>query len=104
MWDNDWHHVALTYDGSIQKFYVDGVFIGDNVACKGKIDIAANSLTIGTGNTGFYTGSIDEVAVFNVALEEDDFGIIITKGLRDIAAVLSIGKIAITWANIKAQN
>jgi len=101
MWDNDWHHVALTYDGSIQKFYVDGVFKGDNAACKGKIDIAAGSLTIGTGNTGFYAGSIDEVAVFDVVLEEDDFKIITTKGLRDIAAVFSIGKLTTTWGSIK---
>jgi len=101
MWDNDWHLVALTYDGSIQKFYVDGVFKGDNAACKGKIDIAASSLTIGTGNTGFYTGSIDEVAVFDVVLNEDDFKIITTKGLRDIAAVFSIGKLTTTWGKIK---
>jgi hypothetical protein len=101
MWDNDWHLVALTYDGSIQKFYVDGVLKGDNAACKGKIDITNNKLTIGTGNTGFYTGSIDEVAVFGVALEEDDLMIITTKGLRDIASVFSIGKLTTTWGNIK---
>jgi len=101
IWDNDWHHVALTYDGSIQKFYVDGVFMGDNAACKGEIDITTNSLTIGTGNTGFYTGSIDEVAVFDVALEEDDFEIIITEGLKAIAAVFPIGKLTTTWGSIK---
>jgi hypothetical protein len=104
IWDNDWHLVALTYDGSIQKFYVDGVFKGDNASCKGKIDIANNSLTIGTGNTGFYTGSIDEVAVFDIALNEDDFKIIITKGLRSIAAVFPIGKLTTTWGNIKKEN
>jgi len=101
MWDNDWHLVALTYDGTTQRFYVDGVFSGDNATCKGKIDITTNSLTIGTGNTGFYTGSMDEVAVFNVVLNEDDLKAITTKGLRDIAAVFSIGKLATTWCNIK---
>ena len=103
IWDNDWHHVALTYDGSIQKFYVDGVFKGDNAACKGKIDITDSSLTIGTGNVGFYTGSIDEVAVFDVALDEDDFEIIITKGLGAVAAVFPIGELTTTWGMIKAQ-
>lgn len=101
IWDGEWHHVALTYDGSIQKFYVDGVFKGDNAVCKGKIDITASSLTIGTGNTGFYTGSIDEVAVFDVALDEDDFEIIITEGFRAITAVFPIGKLTTTWGSIK---
>jgi len=101
IWDGEWHHVALTYDGSTQKFYVDGVFAGENAACKGDIDITTNSLKIATGNTGFYTGSIDEVAVFDVALEEDDFDIIVTKGLRDMTAVSSIGKLASTWSSIK---
>jgi len=101
IWDDTWHHVALTYDGKTQKFYIDGVFSGENAACKGNIDITTNNLTIGTGNTGFYTGSIDEVAVLNVALEEDDFGTMIDEGLRDITAVLSIGKLTATWGGIK---
>jgi len=60
-------------------------------------------LTIGTGNVGFYTGSIDEVAIFNVILSEDDFKIIITKGLKAIAAVFPTGKLTTTWSNIKKE-
>lgn len=101
MWDGEWHHVALTYDGSAQKFYVDGVFVGENAACKGDIDITDSNLTIGTGNTGFYTGVIDEVAVFSVALNEDDFGTIIKESFKAITAVSSIEKLASTWGNIK---
>ena len=103
IWDNDWHHMALTYDGSTQAFYVDGDFKGENTACAGKIDITTTELQIGTGNVGFYTGSIDEVAVFNVVLGEDDINIIITKGLKAIAAVLPGGKLTTTWGSIKAQ-
>jgi hypothetical protein len=101
IWDDEWHHVALTYDGSTQKFYVDGVFSGDNAVCKGDIDITDTNLTIGTGNTGFYTGSIDEVAVFDVALDEDDFETIITEGLRMITAISPIVKLTTTWGKIK---
>ena len=103
IWDGEWHHVALTYDGSTQKFYVDGVFKGDNAACKGKIDITTNSLKIGTGNTGFYTGSIDEVAVFGVALGEDDFKIIVKEGFRAITAVYPLGKLTTTWSSVKSS-
>ena len=101
IWDNDWHHMALTYDGSTQKFYVDGEFKGENTACAGKIDITTTELTIGTGNVGFYTGSIDEVAVFDVVLDEDDFKDIITKGLKAIAAVFPTGKLTTTWGSLK---
>jgi hypothetical protein len=103
IWDNDWHHTALTYDGSKQKFYVDGVFKGENTACAGKIDITTAELTIGTGNVGFYTGLVDEVAIFNVVLGEDDFKSIITKGLKAIAAVFPAGKLTTTWGGIKGQ-
>ena len=101
IWDDDWHHVAVTYDGSTQKFYVDGVFKGENTACSGKIDITTTEFTIGTGNTGFYTGSIDEVVIFDVPLDEDDFEIIITEGLEDIAAIFPADKLTTTWGNIK---
>jgi hypothetical protein len=101
IWDDDWHHVALTYDGSTQRFYVDGVFGGENAACKGDIDISASNLTIGTGNVGFYTGSIDEVAVFDVVLDEDDLNIIITEGLRAITAIFPTDKLTTTWGGIK---
>jgi hypothetical protein len=58
-------------------------------------------LTIGTGNVGFYTGSIDEVAIFNVVLGEDDFKSIITKGLKAISVVFPAGKLTTTWGSIK---
>lgn len=101
IWDGEWHHVALTYDGSVQRFYVDATFSGENSACKGDIDITNNSIKIGTGNVGFYTGSIDEVAVFNAVLEEDDLKTLVNKGLRDITAVLPSEKLTTTWGSVK---
>jgi hypothetical protein len=83
------------------RFYVDGVLRGENAACKGDIDISASNLTIGTGNVGFYTGSIDEVAAFDVVLDEDDLNIIVTEGLRTITAVFPTDKLTTTWGGIK---
>jgi len=103
IWDNDWRHIALTYDGSIQKFYVDGVFKGDNTACAGKIDITTTNLEIGTGNVGFYTGLIDEVAIFNVVLSSDEINDIMN-GLKTILAVPPKGKLTTIWGGIKQLN
>jgi len=49
---------------------------------------------------------MDEVAIFDVALIEDDMKSIMTNGLEKatgITAVSPADKIAITWASIKAQ-
>ena len=104
IWDGVWRHVALTYDGSMQRFYIDGLFVGENAACEGDIDISTTDLTIATGNTGFYTGSIDEVVVFDVALDEDDFEAIMSEGLVAMAAVFPAGKLTATWGSIKESS
>ena len=66
---NVWIHVAGTYDGSIMKWYINGVEVGtENVS----ITIGTNNQDIWLGkalgaNTAF-KGLIDEVAIYNRAL------------------------------------
>ncbi|MGD8415221.1 MAG: hypothetical protein PVF33_13360, partial [Candidatus Latescibacterota bacterium] len=66
---NTWMHLALTYDGSMIRFYVDGVR-EDSVAAA--ISIAANNLDLGIGaqsNGGsLFQGAIDEARVYCRAL------------------------------------
>jgi len=53
-----------------------------------------------------FNGVIDEVAIFNVALEEEDIQATMNQGLGKalgITAVSPSGKLGTTWANIKAQ-
>ena len=50
------------------------------------------------------TGAVDEVAVFNVALEEEDIKDSMEKGMErvlGIAAVSPSDKLAVTWGQIK---
>jgi hypothetical protein len=65
-----WHHVALTYSGSAVRLYIDGVDMG------GKDDTThyTNNSHVYIGsyvtNTSYrYDGDIDEVAIFNRALD-----------------------------------
>jgi hypothetical protein len=64
-----WHHLVGTYDGTSERFYVDGI-----LQASGQWAFAPNgsqSLTIGMNDGGSsfpFTGSIDEVAVYNTAL------------------------------------
>jgi hypothetical protein len=58
-------------------------------------------LQIADGDGDCYGGIIDEVALFNVVLTEDDIKTIMNKGLEGMTAVSPSGKLATTWADIK---
>jgi hypothetical protein len=62
-----WSHVAVTYDGTFIRTYVNGVQVG-SAGASGAIFASNNPLRIG-GNTvwpdEFYNGAIDEVRVYN---------------------------------------
>jgi hypothetical protein len=54
-----------------------------------------------------YAGAIDEVALFNIALGDEDIKRIMDEGLEGAifgAAVSPLGKLATTWSRIKAQD
>ena len=66
----DWTHLAMTYDGSVQRLYVNGVLAGTH-AQTGNMAVGNQPLRIG-GNGSFpgefFKGLIDEVKVYNRAL------------------------------------
>ncbi len=74
MVDDEWHHVAGTYDGSSAKVYVDGVLEGQaNVPLP--VQYTADDLFIGKrqyfhGN--LFPGSIDEVAIYDRAFTAEE--------------------------------
>ncbi|HET6506023.1 MAG TPA: LamG domain-containing protein [Baekduia sp.] len=81
IWNNKWHHVAGTFDSSTgtAKLFVDGKQIGDSTAVSGPIGYdTPNTGDMGFGNYFgtcdlFYTGDIDEVALFSQALPIDKY-------------------------------
>ena len=67
-----WYHIVGTYDGSIQKLYINGVLQDETEAWSDTIKSKpANSITIGKANQ-FFEGTIDEVAVYNRALSQGE--------------------------------
>ena len=54
-------------------------------------------------NNEWYSGLLDEIALLKVALSKDNLKTIINKGLENALAVRPSGKLAQTWASIKAQ-
>jgi hypothetical protein len=66
---NTWTHLAITYDGSSQRLYINGVEVA-NRAQSGTIATSAEVLRIG-GNSvwgEYFQGRIDEVRIYNRAL------------------------------------
>jgi len=72
--DGDWHHVAYTFKSGEQKLYFDGIPVSTNDK---DTAIKANGLPlfIGNGverlNNYEWMGTIDEVRIWNTALDED---------------------------------
>jgi len=70
--DGKWHFIALWWDGSTQRIYVDGVK-KDEETFSGDI---SNDLPITIGcaadNTDFFNGIIDEIRIYNRALSEEE--------------------------------
>jgi hypothetical protein len=65
-----WTHIAVTYDGAMQRIYVNGVEAGSR-AQTGPIAVGNGALRIGGNNAftdEFFSGVIDEVRIFNRAL------------------------------------
>jgi hypothetical protein len=66
---NSWTHLAVTYDGSVLRLYVNGAEAG-NRTVSGSLVTSTGALRIG-GNSvwgEYFTGLIDEVRVYNRAL------------------------------------
>ena len=66
---NTWTHVAVTYDGSNARLYVNGGQVGVNAAT-GALRTTSNPLTIGGNNvwSEWFAGQIDDVRFYNRAL------------------------------------
>jgi glucose/arabinose dehydrogenase len=63
-----WYHLVGTYDGSVQRLYVNGALVASQ-SLTGNVDSVAGDFRIGTTrSTEFFNGVADDVAVYNKAL------------------------------------
>jgi len=99
----EWVFLTTTHDGkNTVTFYIDGSFDSEKVQPVGK----PNNFPLLVGQDGvgnFGAGTIDEVAIFNRALTEEEIKRLMEEGVKAFAAVAFSGKLTTTWASIKAQ-
>jgi len=102
------HNLAATYDGDKMEFFIDGVSQGSKVGIKIKLD-SSRSFRIGANADAgtpshFFNGDIDEVALFNTVLSQEEIEDIMNNGLEQALSILSVSigdKLSTTWARIK---
>ena len=83
-----WHHVALTYNGSFVKVYLNGLEDGSEIKT-GSILVTSQGLHMGWGEPGhnqYFNGTIDEVRISNIS--RASFNISEENSLEDRVSVL----------------
>lgn len=86
--DGFWHFVAVTYNGDLLNFYVDGV-LTRSVEIEAKISDEAERLTVGAHfvpneSNKYFGGLIDELKIFSRPLQESEIATIYEAGSSGI--------------------
>ena len=110
LFDGNWHHVVGVKDGSLNelRIYVDGILRGTLAATyTSGFDSPTATMDIGWRNisweTAFFKGLIDEVAVYNSALDGASITQHYNNGLQNkgyCQSQLTFGKVNIDLTNI----
>ncbi len=105
----EWHLYTFTFDSSTGdwKIYVDENEVSAMVLDKVPINADSGPVFIGRDSCcagRFGNVFIDEVAIFNVVLEQDEIASMANSGLAPIVApVEAEGKMTTTWGKVKKQ-
>jgi hypothetical protein len=116
-YDGEWHHVVFVQDGGERRVYVDGELDDLEIAAKPDGTFNVNDTTIGgilrSSASHWVTGLIDDVAIWNRALSDDEVGSLFANGVptgmkkklpleirsfdADFPAVAAGGKATLNW-------
>ena len=80
--NNEWHHVAGTYDGTQLLIYVDGV-VGANLSLSSTINVTTHDVALGTNTQAsgrYYDGLLDDARIYSRALTATEIQMVMTGG------------------------
>ena len=98
----EWTHLAATYDGNKMKLYYDGE-VKVEADATGTIDTNDVPVSVGRNSEGareHYIGRIDEVAIWSVALNEEEINEAMAGA---VTAVEPEGKLPTRWGALKGE-
>ena len=97
-----WTHVAATFDTENVVIYINGEVDTEQPAAG---ELMQNDEPVYIGESQFYdrafNGLMDDVLLFNTALEQADVQQIMNEGISTMLAVSARGHLAVTWAQLK---
>ncbi|MEO1863102.1 MAG: LamG domain-containing protein, partial [Verrucomicrobiia bacterium] len=97
-YDGEWHHVVFVQDGGERRVYVDGELDDLEIAPKPDGTFNVNDTTIGgilrSSASHWVTGLIDDVAIWNRALSDDEAAQLHAEGLASVFPSLGNGLVA----------
>ncbi|MAF09642.1 hypothetical protein CMK11_04255 [Candidatus Poribacteria bacterium] len=104
-----WTHCAFSYDADMLRIYQDGEQVGELAIANGDLNPSLKSLSVGvrgdTKDVHWMAGAMDEVALFDTALSEDEISAIATTDASLAATVLAVdakAKAAVVWATLRS--
>ncbi|MDE0400227.1 MAG: LamG domain-containing protein [Candidatus Poribacteria bacterium] len=103
-----WHHLAgVVGEKAGLVIYADGEEVGKQAYAKPSLDADPGRMRIGDGSNGGHQceGLLDEVALFNVPLEQDDIKTIMNDGLERATGLLAVepeNKLTTIWGKLKS--
>lgn len=68
---NEWTHLVGTYDGTNIKAYINGI-LKETTGHPGDIDVWVANLIIGRFDTEYWTGSVDDLFLYNSVLSQSE--------------------------------
>ena len=103
----DWHHVGAVAAKKNLRVYIDGEAVegggpGPHGTSAFNVNIGGCGIWDAAGN--WFTGAMDEVAIFHSALEDDEVKAIMEDGFKVMLAVEARGKLAVRWGEVKHEN
>lgn len=104
-----WTHIAMTFDGTWRKSYVNGeeVFADDTITgttqFEGTPHFAIGIRSI-TAPGEYFGGIIDEVAMYNRVLTQEEIQQSMEGISKILTAVEPYGKLTTTWGDIKTKH
>ncbi|MBP95110.1 hypothetical protein CMK18_04100 [Candidatus Poribacteria bacterium] len=103
---NDWHHVAGVASKKHLRVYVDGEVTeggGGGPFGSSPFNVNIGGCGIWDANGNWFTGAMDEVAIFHSALSDEDIKAIANQGITGLLSVNARGRLPIIWADLKEK-
>lgn len=106
IYDDAWHFLVASYDGATLRIYVDGEQEKEQNFAAGDVSVAPVTLGARTGDSQPVLGIVDDIGLFNVALDDAELDNIENDGLSNalgLAAVEPGSKLTTSWGEIKKR-